>query len=84
MIATMDSREARTRFRDILDATVAGKEVVIERYNKPTAVVVNYELWQRMRREFLAMLNQRSVEMHAGDYITQEQLDAELQARGLA
>ena len=46
-VTTMKSEEARAHFRDILDATVAGHEIVIERYNKPTAVVTSYDQWQR-------------------------------------
>jgi hypothetical protein len=40
--------------------------------------VVNFDLWRQMRRQWLAMLEQRSQEMYAGKYVTQEQLDAEL------
>ncbi|HMN29914.1 MAG TPA: type II toxin-antitoxin system prevent-host-death family antitoxin [Caldilineaceae bacterium] len=49
-VTTMKSEEARARFRDILDATVAGNEVVIERYSKPTAVVISYDQWQKFQQ----------------------------------
>lgn len=46
---TVKSDEARTRMRDILDEAVAGREVVIQRYAKPVAVVVPYELWKALK-----------------------------------
>ena len=46
---TVKSDEARTRMRDILDEAVAGREVVIQRYEKPVAVVVPYELWKALK-----------------------------------
>ncbi|MEZ4733259.1 MAG: type II toxin-antitoxin system prevent-host-death family antitoxin [Caldilineaceae bacterium] len=46
---TVKSDEARIRMRDILDETVAGHEVVIQRYDKPVAVVVPYELWKALK-----------------------------------
>jgi prevent-host-death family protein len=48
-VMTVKSDEARIRMRDILDETVAGREVVIQRYNKPVAVVVPYELWKGLK-----------------------------------
>lgn len=40
---TMKSEEARLAWRNILDAAHAGEDVVIQRYNKPTAVLISYE-----------------------------------------
>jgi prevent-host-death family protein len=48
-LMTVKSDEARIRMRDILDETVAGREVVIQRYDKPVAVVVPYELWKALK-----------------------------------
>ncbi len=36
----MSSDEARSKWREVLDAAVAGNQVVIERYGKPVAVIV--------------------------------------------
>lgn len=49
-VVTLSSDDARTKFRDLIDATMAGQETIIERYNKPVAVVVNYEQWLEWRR----------------------------------
>ena len=46
-IVTFKSDEARKRWRDMMDAALVGKDVVIERYDKPQAVLVNYEQWQK-------------------------------------
>lgn len=52
MIKTFKSDEASLKLSDILDDVFRGDtEVVIERYNKPTAVVVNYEQWQALKRQ---------------------------------
>ncbi|HMN26565.1 MAG TPA: type II toxin-antitoxin system Phd/YefM family antitoxin [Caldilineaceae bacterium] len=78
------SDEARLKLRDILDDVQAGTtEVVIERYNKPTAVVVNYAQWQAWRRQRKARLDRIRQEMDAGHYLTQEELDQELKEKGL-
>lgn len=77
---TMKSEEARNSWRNMLDHAHTGGEVVIERYDKPMAVVVNYAQWQRWRRMWLAMIDQRLAEMEAGNFKTLEQVEAELQA----
>jgi prevent-host-death family protein len=45
-IKTVTSEDARIKMRDILDEVNTGDEVVIERYRRPTAVVVGYAQWQ--------------------------------------
>jgi hypothetical protein len=82
-VIVMSSEQARVNWRDAIDTAFSGDPVVIERYGKPMVAVVNYNQWERMRRQFLAMLDQRSAEMSAGDYVTESELDAELKARGL-
>lgn len=79
-VMTIRSEEARNRFRDMLDTAVAGGETVIERHGKPTAVIINYDHWQRWRRMWLAMIDQRIAEMEAGDFVPFEEIEAELQA----
>jgi PHD/YefM family antitoxin component YafN of YafNO toxin-antitoxin module len=85
MTTTMKSEEARARFRDILDTTIAGGAVVIERYSKPTAVVINYDTWRtnadelaRLRR--IVEADRQFAEMDAGNYVALEDLDKELAA----
>ena len=83
-VKTIGSDEARLKLRDILDDVYAGQhEVVIERYHKPTAVVVGYEQWQAIKRRHLAMLDEQSHKIDAGEFFTQEQVEAGLQERGL-
>lgn len=46
-IITVTSEDARLHWRETIDAAYADKQsVVIERYNKPVAVLLNYEAWQ--------------------------------------
>lgn len=48
-VMTLDSRNARTKWRDIMDTAQTGGETVIERYGRPTAVVVPFEDWQALQ-----------------------------------
>jgi hypothetical protein len=80
---TVTSDQARIKWRDTIDDAFADNVVVIERYGKPMVAVVNFDRWQQMRRLWLEMLDQRSAEMKAGDYISQEELDAELKEKGI-
>jgi prevent-host-death family protein len=82
-VTTMKADEARVKLRDILDATIAGDEVVIERYNKPTAVVVNYGQWQAWKKQRASMLRQLSQEIDAGDGVPIAEVIAGMKARGL-
>jgi prevent-host-death family protein len=68
---TFKSDEARLKLRDILDDVFRGDtEVVIERYNKPTAVVVNYDQWQALKQQqqsaLLAQAKQISAAIDSG------------------
>jgi prevent-host-death family protein len=70
-VKTFKSDEARLKLRDILDDVFRGDtEVVIERYNKPTAVVVNYDQWQALKRQqqkdLLAKAKQISSDIDSG------------------
>jgi prevent-host-death family protein len=48
----LSSREARTRWRDVLDAVNQGKtDVVIERYGKPVAAVISYQDYEALLEE---------------------------------
>ena len=58
MQTTMSADQARIKWRDTVDLAYRGGEIIIERYNKPVAVVVNYDDWQQRltRREVEALL----------------------------
>ncbi|MCE7985543.1 MAG: type II toxin-antitoxin system Phd/YefM family antitoxin [Caldilinea sp. CFX5] len=82
-VKTIKSEEARSKMRDILDDVTAGREVVIERYNKPVGVIIPHALWQRfkkLQREEIARIRQ---EMDAGNYRTWDEVKTELQAEGI-
>ena len=55
---TLDSKEARTKWRDLLDVASAGEaDVIITRYGKPAAVLIDYEdyiAWQEELDELRA------------------------------
>jgi prevent-host-death family protein len=47
-LKSMNSEQARTQWRVLLDLASQGGKVVIERHGKPTAVVISYALYQEM------------------------------------
>ena len=49
-IETITSEYARINMRDILDAIIADSVYIIERYRKPTAVVISYTQWQKTQK----------------------------------
>ena len=48
---TLNSDDARSRWRDILDAASSGSDTVISRYGKPTAAVIPFEDYEAIRDE---------------------------------
>jgi PHD/YefM family antitoxin component YafN of YafNO toxin-antitoxin module len=77
------SDEARKRWRDMMDAALTGKEVVIERYDKPQAVLLNYQQWETWKRQRVVYLDELSKQIDDGEYLTHEQVMADLRERGL-
>ena len=56
-LLTITSAEARSRFRELLEQVfVGGTQVVIERYNQPKAVLVNYNEWMAAQKALQAQL----------------------------
>ena len=43
MVQHISSVQTRARWRDILDATAAGEQIVIQRYGRPVAILVPYQ-----------------------------------------
>ncbi len=82
-VRTVKSDEARTLFRDLLDDVTAGREVIIERYNKPVGVLIPHAQWQQWKKLQLEELARIRAEMAAGNYYTFEQVEAKLKADGL-
>jgi prevent-host-death family protein len=65
---TFTSDDARKRWRDLLDMTYRDDaEVVIERYNKPVAVLINYEQYQAVKGLLheMRMIRQAEKNLHA-------------------
>jgi prevent-host-death family protein len=50
-IKVLSSKQARARWRDIMDVASAGEAVVIKRYGKPTAAVIPFEDYQNLQDE---------------------------------
>lgn len=93
-VETVTSEYARINLRDILDAIIAGSVYVIERYRKPTAVVMSYGQWENTQRrlrelEFLLEAKQIEAKIERGEMgtITHEELKLlmlEKQAQGVS
>ena len=50
MEKTLSAEHARQNWRGMLDDAYRGGEMVIERYGKPIAVVINYDEWQALKQ----------------------------------
>ena len=83
MIRTVKSEEARTSMRDILDDVNAGREVIIERLNKPVGVIVPHARWKAWKKRHQEEIAQARAEIAAGEYYTFEQVEAILEKDGL-
>lgn len=84
MQTTMSADQARINWRDTVDLAFRGGEVVIERYNKPVAVVVNYDAWQQRRftqREVEAIVKAKVAELRNEPTISHEDLKARIAER---
>lgn len=69
-IKTIPSDDLRVGLRDVLDAVLTGTEIIIERYRKPSAVLISYAQWQALKaaqeREDIAHARQVIADMQAG------------------
>ena len=50
-LRVMGAEEVRREWRSVVDAVVAGEDVVVERYARPAVVVIAYEDYQAIRAE---------------------------------
>jgi antitoxin (DNA-binding transcriptional repressor) of toxin-antitoxin stability system len=82
-VRTVKSDEARTLLRDLLDDVTAGREVVIERYNKPVGVLIPHTQWQRWKKAQREEIARIRAEMDAGHDYSFEEVEAKLKADGL-
>jgi len=73
---------ARNRWGEMVDTALGGGEVIVKRHRRPVAVLVNYAAWQTWKKQRRAYLERLSAEVDAGNYFTQEQVEAEMRARG--
>jgi len=87
---TMKSEEARLAWRNILDSAAGGDDVVIERYRKPTAVLIGYEDYiaildelEEMRADRRAIQAYEEWKADPSDTISLEEFRDELIAEGL-
>lgn len=56
-VKTLKSEAARQQWGEILDAARAGQEVVIERYNKPVAILLGFQEYEQLMQVFRLMLS---------------------------
>ena len=51
MTTTIDSNDARNRWREMLDAGARKLDVIITRYGKPVSVLIDYEDYEAIKEE---------------------------------
>jgi antitoxin (DNA-binding transcriptional repressor) of toxin-antitoxin stability system len=86
-VSTIKSDEARNSWAALLDRILSNQkeEVIIERYSRPHAVLVNHTAWDRLKKAHAAMLASRSAEMDSDPSmsIPWEQVKQGMKERGL-
>lgn len=90
-IQLLDANQARSKWRDIMDAAQSGQaDTVIERYGKPLAVVIPYQDYMALQEELedlrLGRLAQTEFEAWEKDPSTGrpwEEIKAEMIEEGL-
>jgi prevent-host-death family protein len=89
-INVLKSDNARQHWRDVLDQVAAGKDVIIERYNKPLAAIIPYEVYLALLEEIdewrIVQIAKAELEEYRRDASTArpwEEVKAELIADGL-
>lgn len=85
----MKSDDVRQNWRDVMDDALLGSRVIIERYTKPLAVLMNYNQYKEMQErlnflELWAEAHRINEEIEAGkaQEITLEQHKARMQTKG--
>ncbi len=56
-VKTLKSEAARQQWGEILDTARTGQEIVIERYNKPVAVLLGFQEYEKLMQVFPLMLD---------------------------
>ena len=84
MTLTMTTDQARIKWRDTLEkAHMEQSEIVLERYNKPIVVMMNYDRWRLLTQQRREMIERLSKEIDEGNFFTQEEVEQGLRERGL-
>lgn len=88
-VTTFKSDEARNRWRDMMDIALTGGQVIVERYNKPQAILIGYEqmkaIMQRLHELEAWQEAQRikqDIDTGKAQVVTLEQHQARMQAKG--
>lgn len=84
MAARMDAREARSRWRDVLDRAGGGEPVVVQRHGRPVAAVISFADYEAVREQLEDLADARraeavlrEIERDPSRLIAFEDLDAE-------
>lgn len=81
---SVSSEEFRTKWGPTLDIAQTGGSVVIERFGRPIAVLVNYEDWRTQSEWRRAQADQHFAGMRDGVFLTNQELAILLRARSIA
>lgn len=80
----VSSEEFRTKWGATLDIAQTGGSVVIERFGRPVAVLVNYEEWKNQSDRRKAPADPQSGGDNGGLFLTHQELAILLRARSIA
>lgn len=75
---TYNSEQARLHWRDLLDAALSGARVIIERYGKPTVVMLSYEEYCALEKRAALSDSPDAIEARNdanNSWVSQEEID---------
>jgi prevent-host-death family protein len=89
-VKVYSSDQARAKWRDVLDTAVAGQDIIIERYGKPTVAVIAYEDFAEFNEILQDLRDAREAQQILAEWRRDpgiarpwEEFEAELIAEGL-
>ena len=87
---TLDSNEARTHWRELLDAGARKLDVIITRYGRPVSVMIDYEDYEALKEELEELRAGRRAQIELDEWRKDpstatpwEEFKAELAAKGV-
>lgn len=86
-VQTMISTKAKLNFGALIEFAIKGGATIVERYSRPTAVILGYDEYERFKAlEATLLAESRAIEDRNdrdGTWISEEEMDRRMAAHGV-